>query len=108
MRYSSEHKAATRERAARRRDLLAAGELDKQEYYRQLLRAVYRLLFLFVAEDRDLLLARGDEYRQARERYLSYYSTQRLRQLAAQRRGSRRWCAPRRIRGPPVARPSSG
>ena len=73
----------------RLRDLLAAGELDKQEYYRQLLRAVYRLLFLFVAEDRDLLLARGDEYRAARQRYLSYYSTQRLRQLAAQRRGSR-------------------
>ena len=27
-----------------------------QDYYRQLLRLVYRLLFLFVAEDRDLLL----------------------------------------------------
>src|SRR5579884_3788271 len=35
---------------------LRVGELDKQEYYRQLLRTVYRLLFLFVAEDRELLL----------------------------------------------------
>ena len=30
--------------------------LDTQDYYRELLRLVYRLLFLFVAEDRDLLL----------------------------------------------------
>lgn len=73
----------------RLRQRLASGELDKQEYYRQLLRLVYRFLFLFVAEDRDLLLARGDEYRAARERYLTYYSTQRLRQMASQRRGSR-------------------
>ena len=41
-------------RAARPRS--QAGELDTQDYYRQLLRLVYRLLFLFVAEDRDLLL----------------------------------------------------
>ena len=34
----------------------ASGELDRQDYYRELLRLVYRLLFLFVAEDRDLLL----------------------------------------------------
>ena len=37
------------------RDKLRAGNLDAQDYYRQLLRLVYRLLFLFVAEDRDLL-----------------------------------------------------
>lgn len=72
----------------RLRQRLASGELDKQEYYRQLLRLVYRFLFLFVAEDRDLLLARGDEYREARERYLTYYSTHRLRQQALRRRGS--------------------
>ena len=35
---------------------LRAGTLDKQDYYRQLLRVVYRLIFLFVAEARDLLL----------------------------------------------------
>ena len=31
------------------------GELSTQDYYRELLRLVYRLLFLFVAEDRGLL-----------------------------------------------------
>jgi hypothetical protein len=40
---------------------LRDGTLDPQEYYRQLLRLVYRLLFLFVAEDRDALLAPGAE-----------------------------------------------
>ncbi len=35
---------------------LRSGELDAQDYYRQLLRLVYRLIFLFAAEDRDLLL----------------------------------------------------
>ncbi|MCK6591348.1 MAG: hypothetical protein L6Q76_27665, partial [Polyangiaceae bacterium] len=37
-------------------DALGAGDLDKQDYYRQLLRFVYRLIFLFVAEDRGALL----------------------------------------------------
>src|SRR5690606_10890014 len=61
------------------RDKLRGGELDKQDYYRQLLRTVYRLLFLFVAEDRELLLdpAASDT---ARQRYRSYYATTRLRQ----------------------------
>ncbi len=39
------------------REKLRSGALDKQDYYRQILRLVYRLLFLFVAEDRDLLLS---------------------------------------------------
>ena len=38
---------------------LKPGELTAQDYYRQLLRLVYRLIFLFVAEDRDLLLDPG-------------------------------------------------
>ena len=38
------------------RDGLVAGELTTQDYYRELLRLVYRLILLFVAEDRDLLL----------------------------------------------------
>ena len=45
------------------------------------LRLVYRLLFLFVAEDRDLLLDPGAEP-VARERYEKYYATDRLRRLA--------------------------
>jgi len=34
------------------RDKLRSGELSTQDYYRQLLRLVYRLIVLFVAEDR--------------------------------------------------------
>ena len=39
----------------RLREKLQSGQLNTQDYYRQLLRIVYRLLFLFVAEDRGLL-----------------------------------------------------
>ncbi|MFN7989778.1 MAG: N-6 DNA methylase [Thermoanaerobaculia bacterium] len=70
------------------RERLAAGTLTAQDYYRQLLRLVYRLLFLLVAEDRDLLFAPGTPPL-ARERYLRYYGLSRLRSLAASRRGSR-------------------
>jgi hypothetical protein len=65
------------------------GELDKQDYYRQLLRMVYRLLFLFVAEDRGLLLdpkARDT----AKALFNEHFSTQRLRLLAERMRGSSR------------------
>ena len=37
------------------REKLHSGQLYTQNYYRQLLRIVYRMLFLFVAEDRQLL-----------------------------------------------------
>jgi very-short-patch-repair endonuclease len=70
------------------RQKLQSGELSTQDYYRQLLRLVYRLLFLFVAEDRGLLLdLEADGV--ARERYTLYYSTARLRMLAEKRRGTR-------------------
>lgn len=70
------------------RDSLHDGTLDARGYYRALLRLVYRLLFLFVAEDRDALLdPLGDPL--ARSRYLDHYSTRRLRELATQRRGGR-------------------
>ena len=39
------------------RERLQSGALGKDAYYRQLLRLVYRLIFLLVAEDRDLLLS---------------------------------------------------
>jgi len=70
------------------KDKLRAGLLDKQEYYRQLLRLVYRLIFLFVAEDRDLLLDPRAES-QAKQCYTKYYSTARLRTLAGKKRGTR-------------------
>ncbi|MBI5446625.1 MAG: N-6 DNA methylase [Deltaproteobacteria bacterium] len=70
------------------RDALRSGALDKQDYYRELLRLVYRLIFLFVAEDRGLLLD-PESGVSARERYLRFYSTRRLRDLAGRQRGSR-------------------
>ncbi len=70
------------------REALRSGELSAQDYYRELLRLVYRLLFLFVAEDRGLLLSPGASV-EARERYARWYSTERLRRLAERRRGSK-------------------
>ncbi|GGW46051.1 DNA methyltransferase [Streptomyces caelestis] len=52
-----------------------------------LLRLVYRLLFVFVAEDRDALLSpKADAV--ARERYDAYFSSARLRAHARKRRGT--------------------
>jgi len=68
---------------------LRSGDLDAQDYYRQVLRLVYRLLFLFVAEDRSLLLLPGEDREAARLRYVRYYSTARLRRLAERRTGTR-------------------
>ncbi|RCK72740.1 MAG: putative restriction /modification enzyme [Anaerolineae bacterium] len=72
----------------RLRERLKGGDLAAQDYYRQLLRLVYRLIFLFTAEDRDLLLL-PDAPTEAKERYLRYYSTANLRALAQRQRGSR-------------------
>jgi hypothetical protein len=70
------------------KDALRSGEVSTQDYYRQLLRLVYRLLFLFVAEDRGLL-HHPDAPEEARERYARWYSTRRLRDLAEKRRGTK-------------------
>lgn len=66
------------------RDRLAAGTLSRDDYKRAVLRLVYRLLFWFVAEDRDVLLD-PDAPSAARARYLRFFSAQRLRDRA--RRG---------------------
>lgn len=67
---------------------LRSGELEGKDYYRQLLRLVYRLLFLFVAEDRGLLLDPEAEDA-AKDRYTHYYSTRKLRDVAEKRVGAR-------------------
>jgi hypothetical protein len=69
------------------RAALRDGWLLKEDFYRHVLRLVYRLLFLFVAEDRGLL-APPDADPKAVERYRRYYSTARLRDLAGKRCGS--------------------
>jgi N-6 DNA Methylase len=67
---------------------LRSGKLVTQDYYRQLLRLVYRLLFLFVPEDRGLLLD-PDADDAAKDRYTRSYSTRKLRTVAEKRVGAR-------------------
>ena len=71
-----------------REKLQESGELSKEDFYRQLLRIVYRLLFLFVAEDRGLLHP-TDADQAACELYDNHYSTRRIRSLSEKLRGSK-------------------
>ncbi|MFJ4102255.1 Eco57I restriction-modification methylase domain-containing protein [Amycolatopsis japonica] len=61
--------------------------VDVSALHNGLLRLVYRLLFVFVAEDRDVLHAPSASD-QARDRYATYFSTARLRDHARRRRGT--------------------
>ena len=65
---------------------LRDGQLSDRDYHRALLRLVYRLLFTFVAEDRNALLD-PIATPEARARYADYFSTARLRRLSNIRRG---------------------
>ncbi len=65
---------------------LRGNELAPEELHRQLLRLVYRLLFLLVAEARGLLHSAGVDV-EAKRRYELHYSVARLRRLAERRRG---------------------
>lgn len=78
------------------RDALRTGQVSLADFHGQLLRVVYRLIFLFVAEDRmidgeSLLHPRDDSdaARLARECYDAHYSTARMRDLASKIKGSR-------------------
>lgn len=71
-----------------RTKLQESGTLSKDDFYRQLLRIVYRLLFLFVAEDRSLLHPE-DADESACELYDRHYSTRRLRDMSDKLRGSK-------------------
>ncbi|MEU3341701.1 DNA methyltransferase [Streptomyces sp. NPDC006668] len=64
------------------RDVLRTREKNvRDDLHPALLRLAYRLLFLFVTEDRDLLL-HPDATEQARDTYEKYFSTARLRRVA--------------------------
>ncbi|MCX5393734.1 DNA methyltransferase [Streptomyces sp. NBC_00094] len=56
-------------------------------FHGALLRLVYRLLFVFVAEDRDALHP-PEATLEARQRYAAYFSTSRLREHSRRRRGT--------------------
>ncbi len=66
------------------REALQQGKFDVDEYYRQQLRIIYRLLFLFVIEERNLVYAesKAPETRRFGQIYFNYYSLLRLRKLA--------------------------
>lgn len=69
------------------RSALKEGTLTSLGYYQQLLRLIYRFIFLFVAEDRDLIPL-SDGTSDSRKHY-SFYAMSRLRHLAGRRRGTR-------------------
>ncbi|CAM5610219.1 Eco57I restriction-modification methylase domain-containing protein [Streptomyces chartreusis] len=74
---------------------------DRHTYHKALLRLVYRLLFVFVAEDRNALHPR-ETPAEARKRYADYFSTARLREQSRRRRGTShadRWEALRLVLG---------
>ncbi|MFI5648812.1 Eco57I restriction-modification methylase domain-containing protein [Kitasatospora sp. NPDC051705] len=73
----------------RLRDGLRDGTVTKKRFNDALLRLVYRMIFLFVAEDRDALFS-ADTDQKAKERYDTYFSSARLRQLALSMKGDTR------------------
>ncbi len=66
------------------RTAVQSGTLSPEAYYKDLLRLIYRLLFLMVIEERDLVFPPPATLRQ-RDVYRRYYSVQRLRLLSERR-----------------------
>jgi hypothetical protein len=66
------------------RAAIANGIFDAEEYYKQQLRIIYRLLFLFVTEERNLVYEdkKDPETKRLSQLYFKYYSLFRLRKLA--------------------------
>ncbi|MBI2925882.1 MAG: hypothetical protein HYY24_09285, partial [Verrucomicrobia bacterium] len=63
---------------------LAENRVTAQGFYQQLLRLIYRLLFLMVSEERNLLVSRRPEQIGSADIYRRYYSITRLRRLVDQ------------------------
>ena len=75
------------------RHQLDSGELSKDAYFQQLLRLVYRLIFLFTVEERRVLHS-ADESKvgqQARRAYAQGYALARLRDACLKRRNLNRF-----------------
>ncbi|ADB18088.1 putative type II DNA modification enzyme [Pirellula staleyi DSM 6068] len=75
------------------RERMRTGELSTQDYYRQLLRVVYRLLMLLVAEEKKTenganLFHPPGTPPEVTDRYARFYSVSRIRTLAYERRGT--------------------
>jgi hypothetical protein len=67
------------------REQFKSGQLAKIDYYRQLLRLIYRLLFLMVAEERRLLFIPDSKTADRQDVYDRWYSVERLRKRADSR-----------------------
>ncbi|MCG8414515.1 MAG: N-6 DNA methylase, partial [Pseudomonadales bacterium] len=67
---------------------LDSGELTKEDYFQQLLRLVYRLIFLFTVEERGLLHPKDESKhaQHARQTYAQGYALGRLRDICLKRR----------------------
>lgn len=61
------------------------GKIESKPYFDTLLRTIYRLLFLIVAEERKLIFPEEQRNSKNRKIYFDYYSIERLRQLAMKR-----------------------
>lgn len=76
------------------REAIGSGRLDGAGYYRQLLRLIYRLLFLLVAEERRQLFDETTGPRELQQVYVEHYSMTALRdrvdRLGGERRGGGR------------------
>ena len=66
------------------RAVATAGDLQANDYYQQLLRLIYRLLFLMVIEERDLVFP-PDAPKSQRDIHHKFYSVSRLRRLSEKR-----------------------
>ena len=66
------------------RERIVGGQITPDAYYQHLLRLIYRLLFLLVIEERDLVFPPSAS-RQQRDIYRRYYSVERLRLLSEKR-----------------------
>lgn len=69
------------------RDRIDQGAVRREDVHSALLRTVYRLLFWSVAEERNALLVKNVDAA-TRHRYVTYFSSRRLRDLALTRHGS--------------------
>lgn len=75
------------------RSALHNGELTKDAYFQQLLRLIYRLIFVFSVEERGLLHPKDDskEAQAARRAYAEGYALARLRDRCLKRRAHNRF-----------------
>ena len=77
------------------RDAIASGELTSDRLFQSLLRLIYRLLFLMVIEERDIIYPEkparpsggsdDEDLNRKRELYYKYYSLDRIRRLSERR-----------------------